>query len=732
MMKKQEITHTSAQNTTFDLKELLAALCHRMLTQTRFCENGTGAGLPANERDLLQTLRPSADKAPYSLNGSDFSKRLSGKMPFPDSWIQNPNNTAQYLAYVTISTLLSNCLQEDNPQLLKKLASALDKYCTRAQAAGHSCPQGEAAIALLSHPDPTGKAFHARLVIPPDSGKDARSLSPAGRKLYETLYQLFDFALRQMKPKSPLSTSGQPRQLNSAEHAVCTILALAGGAGIPCRCLYRPFYAALPDIESRLHALVDRNIVLEVLCPAPYDPEATLPYYELKPAFQSEETLSELIANLRSSGKVQELLTSFFTHLTQNELLIEEDIANLNQDAGAWYQGLLEWLPFCQQILDRPWPSDQLAAILGRTYWTFLRSAVQVFYYMNDPLRAFQIFHLLPELPQTADTRTAWLQNQALRMNLLCAVGQDPHSCYAPVYRLSVSGQNLTKEEQHLLVSISCMYAWALIGSNTPNPKEINQILDRIRTQTPLALTGYERCRYSPQELLRLNGSPEGRLVVGISKSGEDFILDMVGLPKSGSIRALRPAQLASGNHFCCATMLPGFCDNAAITCEQCSHQNGRQICSSCPAGSECDFYQAYFEMQHIFFLYKRTWQNELPYEMVLKGLRRGVYRAYGIYREKELLSYIDVKETWENGKEIQTFGFAFTKKDFRSQKLTHALINHVRLLHPQAVFRMTTNQLNSSMLRCCRNLGFREYAQKDDRVFTSIKTCCEEAQPLL
>ena len=136
--------------------------------------------------------------------------------------------------------------------------------------------------------------------------------------------------------------------------------------------------------------------------------------------------------------------------------------------------------------------------------------------------------------------------------------------------------------------------------------------------------------------------------------------------------------------------------------------------------------------MQHIFFLYKRTWQNELPYEMVLKGLRRGVYRAYGIYREKELLSYIDVKETWENGKEIQTFGFAFTKKDFRSQKLTHALINHVRLLHPQAVFRMTTNQLNSSMLRCCRNLGFREYAQKDDRVFTSIKTCCEEAQPLL
>ena len=94
-MKKQEITHTSAQNTTFDLKELLAALCHRMLTQTRFCENGTGAGLPANERDLLQTLRPSADKAPYSLNGSDFSKRLSGKMPFPDSWMQNPNNTAQ-------------------------------------------------------------------------------------------------------------------------------------------------------------------------------------------------------------------------------------------------------------------------------------------------------------------------------------------------------------------------------------------------------------------------------------------------------------------------------------------------------------------------------------------------------------------------------------------------------------------------------------------------------------
>ena len=91
----------------------------------------------------------------------------------------------------------------------------------------------------------------------------------------------------------------------------------------------------------------------------------------------------------------------------------------------------------------------------------------------------------------------------------------------------------------------------------------------------------------------------------------------------------------------------------------------------------------------------------------------------------------MDIKETWEGEQEIQTIGFAFTKKEYRSQKLTHALINHVRLLHPRATIRMTTNQLNSSMLRCCHNLGFVEYDTKDDRIFSSIKTCCEELAAL-
>ena len=597
---------------------------------------------------------------------------------------------------------------------------------------GHLCPQGESAIALLSNPDSTGKAFHARFVVPPSSGKDAQSLSPAGQALYEALYQLFELALHQTRSRPHSSSPKKPRQLNAEEHVICTALALAGETGIPVRCLYPPFYATLPDIESRLHTLLDRGIVLNTQCPAPYDPESTVSYYKLAPPFQSTKTLSTLIINLRSSGTAQRILTSFFTHLTQNEFLIEEDIANLNQDAGAWYQGLLEWLPFCRQILERPWPSDQLAIILGQSYWAFLRSVIQLFYYMNDSLRALQIFKLLPELPQTIETRTNWLQNQALCMSLLCAVGCDPRSCYAPVYRLLKSGQNLTEEDQHLLVSISRMYAWALIGNSTPNPKEINQILDGIRMQTPLAITQYKRIRISPQELRRLKGSPDGHLVIDISKSGEDFVLDMVGLSEGVSIRALSPAQTAPDSCFCCDSKIPGFCDSAAITCEQCGCQNGRQICSACPASTECDFYQAYFEMQHIFFLYKRTWQNELPYEMTLKGLRRGCYKAYGVYLDHELLSYIDVKETWENGQEIQTFGFAFTQKNYRSQKFTHALINHVRLLHPQAVFRMTTNELNSSMLRCCHNLGFREYAWKNDRVFSSIKTCYEEAQPLL
>lgn len=329
------------------------------------------------------------------------------------------------------------------------------------------------------------------------------------------------------------------------------------------------------------------------------------------------------------------------------------------------------------------------------------------------------------------DNLTVWLRYQLVHIQLLCANGLDPRSCYMSVYQFLPLWDDLTDDQKVLITNISRTYVWALLASDTPNAVEINQILNKIQNYTSLALTQYKRYVYNQNELLNLHGTPQGQLVINICVSNEQYIVDMVGLPEGGNIHLIRSPLNITGERPCCPTKLTGACDNPQMTCEKCSIQNGRQACSVCAAVSYCDIYKAYSEMQHAFFLFKRTWENELPYEMALKGLRRNKYLAYGVYLKNELLAYLDIKETWEGEQEIQTIGFAFTKKEYRSQKLTHALINHVRLLHPRATIRMTTNQLISSMLRCCRNLGFVEYDTKDDRIFSSIKTCCEELTAL-
>lgn len=544
--------------------------------------------------------------------------------------------------------------------------------------------------------------------------------------------------LRQRKSPAKLFTKtnitapdAAPATQNNVQQTICIILELAGEVGIPCDCFHKVFYNCFIDIPQQLKALIDMGDVVKEARPAPYNSEEKLNYYKLA-KFCSNHELNALLTAFQDNEQVRALLSTFFTYLAQKELLIEEDVVKLTQDAGLWYQNLLEWLPFCQQIINRPWPSVNLAAVLGNTYWNFLLSTVHLFYYMNDSVCALKIFEQIPVSSRDEGNLTEWLQNQAVYMRLLCAVGRDPHTCFMPVYRVFRRQPDLTEEQRKIIVLIIRMYAWALIGSDIPNVNEINEVLNQIREHTPLAFTEYRRIPVSPNELYRIKESLFGCMVVNISRHGQDFVLDIVGLPEGVNIRQLFPAVLKPDETFCCASKLPEYCDNPSVTCEECSAQNDRRTCSVCASEVHCDFYQAYSEMQHAFFLYKRTWENELPHEMALKGLRRGSYLAYGVFLHDKLLAYIDVKETWEDGKEIQTFGFAFTKADYRSQKLTHALINHVRLLHPRATFRMTTNQLNSSMLRCCRNLGFQEYAYKDDRIFPCIKTCCEELEPLI
>ena len=60
-MNKQRTTHTPGQDTAFDLRELLVALCRKIFVQSKFCENETGVGLPVREREYLRTLRPSVN-----------------------------------------------------------------------------------------------------------------------------------------------------------------------------------------------------------------------------------------------------------------------------------------------------------------------------------------------------------------------------------------------------------------------------------------------------------------------------------------------------------------------------------------------------------------------------------------------------------------------------------------------------------------------------------------------
>lgn len=730
-----------------------------IFTQKRLSENAHGESLPKDlKNEVLNVLDNGLQNSYFGLKPSDISMYINLKKPIPKRWQENRSLCAIWLSGVVLSAFLCEVDQMRSVEKGRRIVNLIEKlrdiakendviieelddiikplYLVMQTAQDEDISQRIKELLLI---DPTVNYLHMLNA----------SLKPYAYKFLSAFKKLFlaalEYTYEEDNPMNPYvqqtveaaennavtHTSFEMRlyNLDEVQWTIYLIARICAENLIP----YHRVVQVFQDIDFSIEEKINELTQLELLCIVQrhsiIDPEISEQYVQ---AVNGDLT-DEHILNILHSGicykEFQDIFKQFILRLCTKEILIEEDIVNLGQNAGEWYHRLLDWIPFCKGVASEIWLKSELKIVLKDIYCTFIYALVDLFYYVNDADRALYIFSFLPHFPVDKNNLTEYLERQYVYIKLLCAVEKDPRECYMEVKKIVYNTAQLSAEQDRIFLKISNMYIWALLAAKNANIIEINEILNKIKERSPLAFERFERVCCTKDEAAIIS---KKALIINIQKRrDEKYILDIVHLSSKCRIRRITPAVCDNMEGTCCSSKLDGFCNSPVQTCENCCIENNRVACSVCQSNMKCDIYQAYNKMQHAFFLFKKTWENELPFEMARKGLRLGAYIGYGFYYNEELIAYIDVKKTMEENQEVETFGFAFTQKEYRSQKLIHGLINYIRLIHPYAIFRMTTNQLNSSMLRCCKNIGFYEYGTKSDRIFASIKTCCEELPPL-
>lgn len=559
------------------------------------------------------------DLASHSLYQSDFCAYLNGSKSPPRYWYKSPEDTGHFFAGYATSTVLDYCRNDKKISNVRSFFALLEEYSNVFR--GNKAP---ISVSMLKE-----------LQDCPESNllKNLLSTSEKEAKLSEQGQMIFKF----LKSVIATATQNEDRQRRAAESArpsngvLClrAILSLADTAGLPEQLLIS-YCPNIPFVKERLTELVDRRWAVRAEKSVPYDADVTVPYYT---AALSLEKRKILFQNLSKSKAEREYFCSFFTVLN-DKLLIREDIATLDIDAGEWYKNLLFWLPFCQKSTEEDlWPVDWLQKLLGPIWQTFLKRAVGYFWYLNDAQSAQVLFdRCAPSTDPTEKLREA-KQHTAL----LSAAGKDLSCSYMRINDLlEREHATLTAEQMSYAIDICCTYLFNKACKPDANLAEVNANLKKIASYSPdFPVECCERHTLTAAQLENWTCDPH-QIVIQISKVKDTFILHALRLTGSYSLRPIT----APHKDRCCPNASPD-CAHPQTTCDRCASTTGRVPCSICEYNPSCSILQAYQQMKHSFFLFKKSWAGELPSDMALKGLRLDAYQAFGIFYNEKLVSYV-------------------------------------------------------------------------------------------
>lgn len=719
---------------------------------TDLCRNGDNA-LPQNAIcntkvywNLFHASKPKFaeehDLTPYALNNY-----LKGTKPPLQYWYKSPEDTGHFFAGCAITVVLDYCFDGKNKDRVHSFLQTLknyndDKQLTETLKGYNNDQQLTEALKGYDNDQQLTEALDDMLEY---SGRDIKKYSNKDmlKKLldlpenpdWESKDKLFSnsalskqgqMIFKFLKSVIAIVTQNEDRQRRAAESArpsngvLClrAILSLADTAGLPEQLLIS-YCPNIPFVKERLTELVDRRWAVRAEKSVPYDADVTVPYYT---AALSPEKRKTLFQNLSKSKAEREYFRSFFTALN-DKLLIREDIATLDIDEGEWYKNLLFWLPFCQKSTEKNlWPVDWLQELLGPIWQTFLKRAVGYFWYLNDAKSAQVLFDRCA--PSTDPTEK--LRESKQHTALLSAAGKDLSCSYMHIAELlEREHATLTAEQMSYAIDICCTYLFNNACKLNANLAEINANLKKIASYSPdFPVECCERHPLTAAQLEKWTCDPH-QIVIQISRVNNTFILHALRLTASYSLRPITAPHRGR----CCPNASPD-CAHPQTTCDRCASTTGRVPCSICEYNPSCSILQAYQQMKHSFFLFKKNWAGELPSDMALKGLRLDAYQAFGIFYNEKLVSYVDVKHYPEQ--KMSHIGYMFTVQNFQGRKLSHALINHIRLTARHHSVYLTTYSRNSSMLRTCRNLGFHSTETIRDRICADILTDRQEIAPLL
>ncbi len=568
-------------------------------------------------------------------------------------------------------------------------------------------------------------------------------LSESGKDLFIFWKSVFEVATEnqiKMEQQAMALRGEQTAALNTdGSAAILAVLLLADNDGLPAKLLEEESFRFIPLVKKKVSALMDCKDVIKEDKSLPFDSATKVPYYTASP--QKRGNKVKVLSQISKSQDEREFFKQFFAGLSDT-LVIHENIATLNMDGGEWYKRLLIWQPFCKKLAEyfvEAEPSQEekikikeiLEEVLGgETYQYFLKRLVHYFWYLRDAARAQVIFRRCVCRSEWRNNLTEWLREEKQNVALRSASGEELNRSFMMVKELLEKGEISGEEQLGYAMDIVCTCIFSCASRTDANAKEINALLQSVASRfEAFPVNGYKREVYTVEQLQAFSAEPEKQqLVIQISEKKGQFLLDILCLADGYS---LRPIVSPRDADFCCPSKKADYCSNPHVTCEDCAEKTDRISCQLCEFRDSCDIRKAYSQMRHSFFLFKTTWEQELPNEMALKGLRHGSYLAYGVFRQDDLVSYVDVTRTPEDMGKFH-IGFAFTMENYQGKKFSHALINHVRMLHPHHVIYMTTNTLNSSMLQCCKNLGFHETERKNDRICPDVATLYMEVPPLL
>lgn len=127
-------------------------------------------------------------------------------------------------------------------------------------------------------------------------------------------------------------------------------------------------------------------------------------------------------------------------------------------------------------------------------------------------------------------------------------------------------------------------------------------------------------------------------------------------------------------------------------------------------------------------FQIKRGWRGRPLSEMVLNGLKKRIWTAYGYFSpDGKLIAYLDAKTRVDGSVEC---GVALTENKYRGMQLASSLINFFKLLFAHARLFGGTYEKNIFMRKTFDSTGFKQILYYDKDADRMVKLIPERINP--